>query len=184
MTEFRILTVCTGNICRSPAAAQLLARGLALEIDVSSAGTGAVVGNPVEPAMQALLEDAGVAVQPFAARQLDAGMVRDADLLLALTTQHRSEALRLAPAALRRSFTLLEFARIVGAEEFPELRAAGAAARLREMTTMAGARRQVGSVVNDDNVPDPYRQGEAVFQSAFEMIRHGVDAIVRVAMGR
>ncbi len=44
---FKILTVCTGNICRSPLAEGLLRKVLrGLPVEVSSAGTGALVGVP------------------------------------------------------------------------------------------------------------------------------------------
>jgi protein-tyrosine-phosphatase len=44
-----VLFVCTGNICRSPLAASLLERALkerGLEVEVTSAGTGAWDGAP------------------------------------------------------------------------------------------------------------------------------------------
>ncbi|MCC7128594.1 MAG: hypothetical protein IT192_07250, partial [Microbacteriaceae bacterium] len=42
----RILTVCTGNICRSPLAEALLAKELkGLPVAVESAGTGAIDGD-------------------------------------------------------------------------------------------------------------------------------------------
>lgn len=184
MTSFNILTVRTGNICRSPAAQQLLSAGLGPDVEVTSAGTGAVVGHPVEPDMLSLLRGAGVPDEPFAARQIDESIVRGADLVLALTTEHRSAAVRMAPAALRRSFTLLEFARIVGSDEFPELMAAETPARLREMVALAGLNRRLGVVVHGDDVPDPYRRGPEVFRESFAMIRDAVDVIVRVATGR
>ncbi|MEO8284563.1 MAG: hypothetical protein ABI568_14370, partial [Pseudarthrobacter sp.] len=49
----RILTVCTGNICRSPVAERLLQAGLEQvkpgAFRVRSAGTRAMVGDPVQP---------------------------------------------------------------------------------------------------------------------------------------
>ena len=57
---FRILTVCTGNICRSPVAERLLQAGLGDAVAVSSAGVRAVVGDPIHPGMVALLERSGI----------------------------------------------------------------------------------------------------------------------------
>ena len=49
----RILTVCTGNICRSPVAERLLQAGLNQAVPggfvVASAGTRAMVGEPMQP---------------------------------------------------------------------------------------------------------------------------------------
>ncbi|GAB3624535.1 hypothetical protein GCM10027418_26200 [Mariniluteicoccus endophyticus] len=41
--------VCTGNICRSPAGHLLLQRYLGDSVEVTSAGTHALVGQPVDP---------------------------------------------------------------------------------------------------------------------------------------
>ena len=43
---FSILTVCTGNVCRSPAVERLLASKLGPTVSVASAGTHALVGHP------------------------------------------------------------------------------------------------------------------------------------------
>lgn len=182
--EGRILTICTGNICRSPAAAILLADRLGGEVQVGSAGTGALVDNPVEPAMARLLEGDGVAVEGFAARRLTASIVREADLVLGLTREHRSAAVQLVPTALKRSFTLRELARLAG--EIPEGEIseiagdeAGIADRIRALTVLAPRHRSPVAPEADD-VADPYRRGEAAFAAAHEQIREGVDTLVRV----
>ena len=74
-TPARVLTVCTGNICRSP----FLERALQAELDrswgpggieVSSGGTGALAGHPMEAQARALLEANGYAADGFLARDL------------------------------------------------------------------------------------------------------------------
>ena len=57
---FTILTVCTGNLCRSPAAERLLASKLGPTVKVSSAGTHALVGQPISEPMAALLRDSSL----------------------------------------------------------------------------------------------------------------------------
>ena len=54
---FSILTVCTGNICRSPAVERLLTRKLGPTVSVSSAGTHALVGHPIAEPMASLLRN-------------------------------------------------------------------------------------------------------------------------------
>ncbi|MGB3954073.1 MAG: hypothetical protein WBL05_02105 [Brooklawnia sp.] len=181
--QFSILTVCTGNICRSPAVERLLRAGLPASVQVTSAGTGAVVGHPIDDQMARLLRAAGVPDAGFAARQLRPDQVRSADLVLALTTTHRAAVLREVPAALRRSFTLLEFARIIEAPQFPPIPAGGVPERLRFMVAEASRHRMLGEVVSSDDVPDPYRLDDAVFESTFTLIQRAVDAIVRAALG-
>ena len=124
-SPFAVLTVCTGNICRSPAAERLLAArlGAGSGVAVSSAGVGAVVGAPIPPPMAALLSGAGVSPDGFAARQLTAAMLRDSDLVLVLTRGHRARVVDVYPGAVRRTFTLRELARLaaaVGPDALPD----------------------------------------------------------------
>ncbi|MBK9697988.1 MAG: hypothetical protein IPO80_11610 [Propionibacteriaceae bacterium] len=64
----RVLMVCTGNICRSPAAQLLLGSSLAdaSDITVASAGTMALVGEPVSAPIGNLLLGRGVDPGAFA----------------------------------------------------------------------------------------------------------------------
>src|SRR5215204_6047632 len=81
---FSILTVCTGNVCRSPAVERLLASKLGPTVEVASAGTHALVGHPISEPMAALLSGSGIEDQPFAARRLSEEMLKGADLVLPL----------------------------------------------------------------------------------------------------
>ena len=71
---FRVLVVCTGNICRSPMAEHLLRAGLAARgvegVEVSSAGTHGLVGEPVQQHASAVLTERGIDHSAFAARRL------------------------------------------------------------------------------------------------------------------
>ncbi len=120
--SYTILCVCTGNICRSPAAERLLAARLGPEVRVASAGTLGLVGHGIQPEMAAHLAALGVPDVGFTSRRLTAADVREADLVLGLAREHRAAAVELVPAAVRRSFTLLEFARLlatIGPDELP-----------------------------------------------------------------
>lgn len=111
----RILTVCTGNICRSPFAAKLLAAKLdRTQFKVASAGTSAMLGDPMQETMQRIATDMGIrGNDEHRARALTQGVVSQADLILCMEREHRSEAAKLQPSAARRAFTLREFAHIV-----------------------------------------------------------------------
>ncbi|GAB2915266.1 low molecular weight protein-tyrosine-phosphatase [Rhodococcus aerolatus] len=92
MTRLHVCFVCTGNICRSPLAEQVLRAhlddaGLAGDVRVSSAGTGGWhVGQGADPRTVAVLHRHGYADTHTAAR-LDADHL-DADLLVALDSGH------------------------------------------------------------------------------------------------
>lgn len=129
-TALHVLFVCTGNICRSPTAERLAQaygdrHGVA-DLQVSSAGTRAVIGHEIHPDAAAVLESRGVPTSDFAARQITPKIASGADLILTMTKEHRDYVLRLVPRMLRRTFTLSEAAGLAaefGAHDIADLAA-------------------------------------------------------------
>lgn len=95
----RILFVCLGNICRSPAAeAVARARGL----DCDSAGTGDWhVGDPPYGPMQKAARARGYDMAPLRARQLVTADFDAFDLLVVMDDQNARDAERLRPPGNR-----------------------------------------------------------------------------------
>jgi protein-tyrosine phosphatase len=107
-----VLVTCTANICRSPFAAHLLEGQLAAPevgaVAVTSAGTDGMVGASACPE---LWNESGLKIPAdHRARQVTAEMVTEADLVIALATDHRSHLASLAPASRAKVFTLAEAA--------------------------------------------------------------------------
>ncbi|WP_108444451.1 low molecular weight protein-tyrosine-phosphatase [Halomonas denitrificans] len=100
-----ILVVCTGNICRSPVAAAMLARALPNH-RVESAGLGALVDHGVESSARALAEADGLEVAGHRARQLTVEMVREADIVLVMSEGQRQAVADLVPEALGKTMLL------------------------------------------------------------------------------
>ncbi len=103
MGVVRVLFVCMGNICRSPTAEGVLqemlaARGLAAQVDVDSAGTGAWhVGQRADPRAIAAAGARGVTLSSIA-RQVRPEDLDDFDLVLAADRTNQRELLALAGA--------------------------------------------------------------------------------------
>lgn len=110
----RVLFVCTGNVHRSVLAERLLAARLppGSSVRAESAGTQAQLRPGMESGTRAVLEKMGADGLGFSARLLTAELVGEASLVLGLAREHREAAVRLAPSALRRCFTLKEFVRL------------------------------------------------------------------------
>lgn len=95
VTKYRVLTVCTANVCRSPAAAVMLKTALAdagLEefVEVASAGTTyESEGFPMDDRTVLALERAGYKVEDHVARTVHVNELATWDLVLTMTANHR-----------------------------------------------------------------------------------------------
>lgn len=179
---FRVLTVCTGNICRSPMAERLLQNELNLVapgvFEVASAGTAALVGSSMEAHIEDYVRGLGASPEGFAARQLTREILDRQDLVLALTREHRSRIVELHPGLLKRTFTLRELARVLphvdGTSEVHPgerwERAIPLALRARTLHRATAA--------EDDDVVDPYRRSEDVFEEMRGQLVPAVQALV------
>lgn len=111
----RILTICTGNVCRSPLAAQLLRARLDPTIfRVDSAGTSPLIGDRMPDETQRIATRMGINdAREHRARALTEETLSESDLILGMARKHRRSAVQLHPPAVRHSFSLLEFAHVV-----------------------------------------------------------------------
>ncbi|MBF9030198.1 low molecular weight phosphotyrosine protein phosphatase [Rhodobacterales bacterium HKCCE3408] len=102
----RILVVCLGNICRSPAAEAVLRDRLpAAEID--SAGTGNWhVGKPPHPPMIAAARARGYDLSQLRARQVRPDDFHDFDLILAMDRDNLADLQAIRPAGARAELRL------------------------------------------------------------------------------
>jgi protein-tyrosine phosphatase len=195
-TTFRVLFVCTGNICRSPFA-EILTRHLlvgrlggrdAAAFDIGSAGVQAVVGSGMHPMTRSELSPwslDGVASEHFVARQLRSAMVGEVDLVLGLNTRHRSAVIEREPAALATCFSLREYARLaadVDRAALPE----EPVARAHALVDLVRTRRGLAppTVPDADRVPDPMGGPQAAHHKAAVLIGDAVNAIIDVIAPR
>lgn len=181
---FRVLHVCTGNICRSPMAEHLMramfeaaftAAGrpeLASRFVVESAGTWGHTGSPMEPYALARLAEAGVDGGAFRARELVAEHVVGADLVLGATRDHRAAAVVLHPRAAARTFTLREFARLSAAIDPSTLPPGDPVERATALVRVAASRRGLVPPDRpvDDDLADPYQAPASAFAACADLV--------------
>ncbi|HEX5016771.1 MAG TPA: hypothetical protein VFX15_04205 [Actinomycetes bacterium] len=193
---FSVLMVCTGNIGRSPMMERVMRHviaehGAAERISVSSAGTWAQPGSPMEPGAAAALRERGIDPDSFSSTPLSASAITASDLVLVATREHRSEVVQLAPAAVRRTFTLRELERIVVSMDAPPPRNVSTQRQvagdvMREAVAWAAQLR--GSVERpardeDDDLPDPLGAPDQVYVGQAAQIAASVERIVPYLLG-
>lgn len=124
MTEpYRVMTVCTGNICRSPMAEVVLRdrlehAGLADRVVVDSTGiSDEEHGNPIDRRARTALAARGYEVPQRAARQVRADDLPRRDLVLAMTSSHARALRRLGDQGQVRMYRSFDPAAPVGGPE-------------------------------------------------------------------
>lgn len=127
----RLLVVCTGNICRSPLA-EVWFRDEIPGLQVESAGTGALIGNPADPDAIAVARSHGHDLSSHRGRQIESQMILDADLVLVMEEAHLKQIRVMFPWATGKIWRL-------------------------------------GHQSGED-VADPYKQGLARFEEAYQTI--------------
>lgn len=192
---FRIVVVCTANICRSPIAERLLRHSLDndawrlqrdIPIIVTSAGTRAT-DRPLPEDTVAELVRLGLPTSPHTPVLLDPVVLEKADLVLGLTRDHRRSIVRVAPRLSTRAFTLVEFDRVLNfirterASAIPQYDSLAAGDFLREITSMAARLRGSMPPAGDPSeldIEDPYNCGTAVYRRVADRIAGSTGSIV------
>lgn len=161
MTAFRLLFVCTGNICRSPTAeAVLRAQAKSLPwLTVASAGTHAYhLGEPPDRRSQAAAQSQGIAMHDLRARQVKVEDFEDFDWLIAMDRGHRAILQGLAERHFSGATLTQQQQKIRLFLDFWPEHAGG-------------------------DVPDPYYGSFADFEAVFALIDGGCQRILAAVQG-
>jgi protein-tyrosine phosphatase len=120
-------------------------------VEVSSAGVGALVGQPIDTSSAVVLADVGLDPTRHRARQFTEQMALAADLVLTAERSHRDAVIAAAPTVHRRVFTMKEFARLL-----PHAGPGEPADVIRRAANLRGRFDTVPA--EDDDVSDGYRR--------------------------
>jgi protein-tyrosine-phosphatase len=167
MRRFTILTICTANICRSPMMEILLRERLDPQrFEIASAGVRGWDAAPVDSMVVLELARLGHEATGHQSRLLDIHHVEQADLVLTAAREHRAAVVDMSPRALRKTFTLREFAALIEDVESESL---------EELVAAASRRRSAAPA--DVDLPDPYMQEPAVHHRVADQIAAAVDSV-------
>lgn len=148
---YRLLFVCMGNICRSPAAEGIMRKrvadaGLDAAVEIDSAGTGGWhEGEPADARMRKHGLRRGYSFDSIA-RQVQTRDFRDFDLILIMDQQNLRDIRPFAPDA-------------------------EAMKKVRLFTDFAEDRRETA-------VPDPYYGGDQGFEHVLDILENGCDHLL------
>lgn len=165
--RFAILAICTANICRSPLIELLFRAELdAGQFEVASAGVYGWDREPMDTMAAMEVMRLGHSPGSFRSHPIDTYLVDSADLIVTATRWHRSEVLAKNPRALRRAFTLLEFAALTEKVDGSDPRA-----------LVAEAARQRSLAPAKVDIDDPYRRSPEVHRRTADQIDGAVRTI-------
>jgi len=165
--RFAILAVCTANICRSPMIEALLrARLDSDKFEVASAGVQGWDRQPMDAMAAMELLRLGHSAESFRSHAIDSYLVDSADLIVTATRVHRSDVLSVNPRALRRTFTLREFAALCDLVHGAD-----------PGDLVAEAARQRSKAPADIDIGDPYRRSPDVHRKTADQIDAAVQTI-------
>ncbi len=149
----KVLAVCLGNICRSPAAEAAIAEAAAaagVEVEVESAGTGAYhIGNPPDERMRRAGAEMGLSISGRA-RQFEPADFDRFDLIVVMDRSNLRDVVARAPdeAAIDR----VRLFRSFDPDADPD----------------------------DLDVPDPYYGGAEGFTQVVDMVRRAAAGLIAV----
>lgn len=169
--------VCTGNLCRSPMAEAVMRQQVkqrGCDIEVSSVGTWAYFGNPATTEAIKVLEGRGIDLSSHQSRAMDPKEVRDADVIVAMTSVHRREILHVVPEVENKIVLMKELVELALDGDLPD----GSEARLERLR---GAQRPKWRRAMD--LDDPIGKPIGAYEKTVGLIEMGVEVLVDALCG-
>jgi len=117
--KFKVLIVCTANVCRSPLGEAILkkmvsAAGLNSLIEVQSCGIWGMDGQKTSSLTEQVAKENELDLSRHQSRSIRPEIMKQADLILCMTPQHQQELIQFFPSQEKKIFTLKGFMKVKG----------------------------------------------------------------------
>lgn len=164
---FRLLVVCTANICRSVMAERVLRREVGargLDVEVSSCGI-LFDGEPASDTVIAVLGERGIDARDHASRRFQPEMLRDVDLVVTMERMHARELAVTLEGASPRIHTLGSIVAWLGEQE-PDGRSPS------ELVAAFAAERRSSDLLGSgtDEVEDPHGRSKRIHRKTADRL--------------
>lgn len=121
-------------------------------IEVVSAGVGAVGGFPPTEETVETMRKEGVDVSGYRSKKITPEMIKESDLILVMEASHKDIVARLVPEAASKTYLLKEFLVGGSVENYPDNR----------------------------NIPDPIGRPMEYYKLSFEVIKNQIERIAKL----
>lgn len=182
---YKILVVCTGNICRSPMGEIVLRQRLEEagigEFEITSAGVSTEeTGNPVDRRAASVLREHGYEVPAdHHAHRATAEELREADLVLAMTTGHARSLRRMMNEEGADTSKLHLWREFDGTTDVSEKGTFGEGGPLEGAEKIKPSRgSDLYTSDGDLDVPDPWYGDHDGFYDTLSTVEKGADGII------
>lgn len=178
MPRARVLMVCTGNICRSPAMHYLAEREWGDAAEVRSAGTYAEIGLDATREMRRSAAAAGVTFPRHSPTQLTEDLIAHSDLVLVATANHERWITHEMRLAQPHVFGLKQAAALTITAEPPQ----GETPAERLINAAKSLRAEQGrNPIELEALDDPWALSQDVYDRVYGEIAEAIAAITRWA---
>jgi len=146
-------------------------------VSVKSAGTMAMPSHGLDLETSNSMQSLGFNPKSHSAQQVTVELIREADLILTASTDHRTNVVEMYLGANRYAFTLLEFAAL--AEYFVTAglnETSGKHENLLEKTNLV---RGYGRTLEDLDIEDPYNRGPEVSLRVANEIKLAIEWVAK-----
>ena len=181
--DFKILLVCTANICRSAMAIQMLDHKISKNnVSLDSAGTHALNRSDMPPQAKQILDENGISQTTHISKQLTSEILEQANLVLTATAEHKSEVVRTLVKANRFTYSILEFADLINFVNNPgdsDFQIGNPPKTLEEKLQVVSSARGYINTARDRDVPDPYAKNLSDYRLVGDLLNQATDTIAK-----